>query len=630
MFMEIAQGYEKEPAPFTPYAPVTDRTAWDNLDAEWREKSLTLGESFLGYEFPRIYATDFMDFCRTGNRTRYEDRFFARRYALNALTLAECIEDQGRFLDDIINAVFVLCEESGWQLPPHNTYVRDEPQYILPDSTAPVLDLFTCETGAALAVAYYLLKDRLETVSPFITKRIRHELKTRILTPYLQEHFWWMGNGKEPMNNWTVWCTQNVLLTVFLTEESPAVRRQVLQKACRSVDYFLAEYGTDGCCDEGAQYYRHAGLCLFNIMEVLNAVTDNAFSSLYQEEKIRNIAAYILNVHVSGKYYVNFADCSPIAGRCGVREFLFGLRTGNDALAQFAAQDFVKGRDNSLLLPEDGSLYYRLQAGFTAAQIKAFCRPKTVIAHPEIFYPSAGLFIARDSRLCLAVKAGDNADSHNHNDTGSFTVYKGGKPLFIDIGVESYTKKTFSPQRYEIWTMQSAWHNLPTVNGVMQQDGEQFCATDIRHCFGDTVSEIEMNLEKTWPDAAGLRFYKRCAALHKEKEIVIRDSFAFRDEGLDCSCVTLSLLTCQKPVPISLSSTDGRTAEASGQAALSSPDCEIALAIGDLGTLLVQSGALLDIETVPITDGRLKEAWPEEIYRILIRAKENGFALRIY
>ncbi|MBQ8969943.1 MAG: heparinase II/III family protein, partial [Lachnospiraceae bacterium] len=46
-----------------------------------------------------------------------------------------------------------------------------------------------------------------------------------------------------------------------------------------------------------------------------------------------------------------------------------------------------------------------------------------------------------------------------HNDVGSFTLYKEGKPFLIDLGVETYTKKTFSEDRYEIWTMQSAYHN---------------------------------------------------------------------------------------------------------------------------------------------------------------------------
>lgn len=612
MLFEIAQNYAGELKKFAPYATIDDHRAFCELDEEWRKETVSLGESFLHYEYPRIFATDFMDFSRTGNRVRFEDRFFARRRALDALVLAECVEDQGRFMDDIINGIFAICEESAWQLPPHNSYFRDTPQLLLPDAVAPVLDLFACETGAILATACYLLKSRLDKISPFIVKRVHHELQTRILTPYLTQHFWWMGNGKEPMNNWTIWCTQNVLLSAFLSEQTPEINKQVFLKACRSADYFLEEYGTDGCCDEGAQYYRHAGLCLFNTLEILNAVTDHAFADLYQEEKIRNIAGYILNVHIDDKYFVNFADCSPVAGRCSVREFLFALRTQNPAMAQFAAQDFVAGGIDCLLLPFENNLYYRLQNGFTAAQIKAHCAPDCQVPHPDLFYPSTGLFIARDSSLYLAVKAGDNADSHNHNDTGSFTVYKNGQPFLIDVGVESYTKKTFSAQRYEIWTMQSAYHNLPTVNGVMQKDGEQYCASEVEYSFSDERCEIEMNLANAYPPEAGLRYYRRNAVLQKGKEIVIRDSFAFKGEsGLDSSSVVLSLMTYEKPVS---------TPADSGK---------ICLAIGSLGTLLITSGALLAIEEIPVTDARLQAAWEHELYRTLIQAEINSLELQI-
>lgn len=612
MFSEIAQKYTNEIKCFAPFAPISDRSAWDGLDREWREKSILLGEDFLHYEYPHIYATDFLDFSRTGNRVRYEDRFFARRHALDALVLAECAEDRGRFLDDIINGIFAICEESAWQLPPHNSYERDTPQLPLPDATAPVLDLFACETGAILATAAYLLKDRLDQVSPFIVKRIRHEIKHRLITPYLTRHFWWMGNGKEPMNNWTIWCTQNILLSALLSEESQDTKRQIVLKACRSADHFLAEYGTDGCCDEGAQYYRHAGLCLFNTIEILNAVTDNAFAPLYRNEKIRNIAGYILNVHIGGKYYVNFADCSPVAGRCSAREFLFALRTQNQDMAQFAAQDFIAGADDCLLLPSENNLYYRLQNGFLTAQIKAFCVPGRPVFHPDIFYPSTRLFITRDPVLCLAVKAGDNADSHNHNDTGSFTIYKNGSPLFIDIGVESYTKKTFSPQRYDIWTMQSAYHNLPTINGVMQKDGEQYRAFDVTYRFGDDCSDIEMELANAYPPEAGLCSYRRYAALQKGKEILIRDRFSLKEPGTpEGSGVVLSLITYEKPVLMP---------SASGETLLS---------VGGLGSLNVTCGTLLGIEEIPITDARLKTAWEHEIYRISIQAAGNCLELHI-
>lgn len=626
-FSEIAQRYTNQIEGFAPFAPITDRSAWNGLDEEWKKKTVSLGESYLHYEYPRIFATDFLDFTRTGNRVRFEDRFFARRHALDALVLAECTEDQGRFMDDIINGIFAICEESAWQLPPHNSYKRDEPQLPLPDATAPVLDLFACETGAVLATAGYLLRDRLDRISPFIMKRIRHEIKNRILTPYLTQHFWWMGNGMEPMNNWTIWCTQNVLLSAFLTEEAQEIKRAVFEKACKSADYFLAEYGTDGCCDEGAQYYRHAGLCLFNTIEILNAVSGNAFFSLYEEEKIRNIAGYILNVHVSDKYYVNFADCSPVAGRSGVREFLFALRTKNEHMAQFAAQDFAAAKDSGLLLPSENNLYYRLQNGFTAAQIRAYCKPDCQVPHPELFYPSTGLFIARDSSLYLAVKAGDNADSHNHNDTGSFTVYKDGQPLFIDVGVESYTKKTFSPQRYEIWTMQSAYHNLPTINGVMQKDGETYRASDVQYSFDGGHSEITLNLETAYPPETALLFYKRHAALQKGSGIVIRDSFAFSPEsGLDGSAVVLSLMTYEKPSLTPLTR--------SGDAVCEKPDGDagsgdVLLSVGDLGTLRAINAALLGIEEIPVTDARLQTAWEHAVYRILLQPCGNCLELQI-
>ncbi len=100
------------------------------------------------------------------------------------------------------------------------------------------------------------------------------------------------------MCNWTPWCTQNVLLTVFLHSVLPGTEKAVTLKAAESLDYFLKDYGEDGCCDEGAQYFRHAGLCLDGAADILNQVTDGAFQELYAWDKVKNIASYIFNVHV--------------------------------------------------------------------------------------------------------------------------------------------------------------------------------------------------------------------------------------------------------------------------------------------------------------------------------------------
>jgi hypothetical protein len=54
-------------------------------------------------------------------------------------------------------------------------------------------------------------------------------------------------------------------------------------------------------------------------------------------------------------------------------------------------------------------------------------------------------------------------------------------PTIIDVRVGKYAKVTFSKDRYTIWSMQSQWHNTPTINGVQQKDGTNYFASNITH-----------------------------------------------------------------------------------------------------------------------------------------------------
>ena len=92
------------------------------------------------------------------------------------------------------------------------------------------------------------------------------------------------------------------------------------------------------------------------------------------------------------------------------------------------------------------------------------------------------------------MQAASNGRSHGHNDSGSFIVFHNGEPVIIDPGVEAYTAKTFSPERYTIWTMQSAFHNLPTIGDVMQHEGSPYAASEVKYATSDTAAKILMNL----------------------------------------------------------------------------------------------------------------------------------------
>ena len=223
-----------------------------------------------------------------------------------------------------------------------------------------------------------------------------------------------------------------------------------------------------------------------------------------------------------------------------------------------------------------------------------------VYKRQDIFYPSAGLFITRDDTLYLAVKAGDNDDSHNHNDTGSFTVYKNGQPLFIDIGVETYSKKTFSPDRYEIWTMQSRYHNLPSFGDITQQNGPDFKAADVTWEMTDAYGEISMDIAAAYPDD-GITSYRRQARLDKGQSITITDTYQGQTRP-----VVLSLMTYEKPT---VTGSD--------------------LAIGDLGTCHIEGASNIETECLPITDNRLKQAWHHDIYRTLVTMDGEQLVLHI-
>lgn len=601
MIEELAKNVTNPLSLFIPSPAASDRSFWDGLSSDLKARLVKNGETYLNFTYPSLTATDYMDFLRTGNRDRYQDKQFLRRTALNALVLAECAEHRGRFLDDIINGIYLICEENAWQLPAHNSYLRDTPQLILPDTTKPVIDLFAAETASVLAVAEYVLRDELFAFSPFLSKMVNKNLQERIFTPYVTEHFWWMGDGKSHMNNWTVWCTQNVLLSAFTRPLENEVKEKIFSKACKSIDFFLAEYGRDGCCDEGAQYYRHAGLCLFNCLELLNGITNDSFVSAYEDEKIKNIAAFILNVHVDGIYYVNFSDCSPVAGRCNAREFLFGKRTGNEALMAFAASDYKNSEDP--LTVDEHNLFYRLQTIMNHREMTGYPE-KSSLAHKDLWYESAGLFLARDEHLCLAVKAGDNDDSHNHNDTGSFTIYKDGKPLFIDVGVETYTKKTFSPERYDIWTMQSCYHNLPTFfdgnKRILQQAGADYKASDIQWTLGELECSISMDIKDAYPSPL-ISSYTRRAVLKKGTGITIEDHY----EGALPSPV-LSLMFYEEPV------IEGNT-----------------VFIGNLGKAVITGALSIEKEEIPIRDQRLKTAWNHQLYRLLVTMADSELSLVI-
>ncbi|MBY3595121.1 heparinase II/III domain-containing protein [Rhizobium bangladeshense] len=585
MFSEIAGDLPDSLGDFMPGAVSCDRERWSAVPKAMREAVICDAEATLARAWPLIRASDYREYSANGNRSRFEELYFTRRRMLNDVVLGELVEGDGRFLPKIIDGIFLIAEESGWQLPAHNAYERGGPRLPLPDNSQPIIDLFAAETAALLATIVALLGDALDRVSPEITARAGREIEGRILLPYLGRHFWWMGRGNEKMNNWTAWITQNVLVATFSLKTDQATRRAIVEKALASLDAFLKDYAEDGACEEGVLYYRHAALCLHGALTVLDAAAPGLFATIWQQPKIRNMAEYIADMHVAGHNFFNFADSSAVVEPCSAREYLFGKAVGSQMLADFAAADRAEAERPHL--PGEWNLWYRVQELLAGPQIRVV-EPRP-LPRRDIFYPGIGLFVARDQRFSLAVKGGNNGEGHNHNDVGSVTLYKDGRPFLIDVGVETYTAKTFSPRRYEIWTMQSAYHNLPTFEGIMQSAGEAFGARDVETEFSEKLARISLDISGAYPVEAKLRNYRRAVSLVRGRHVEIVDGY----DG-DKAAV-LSLMTCLPPTIA-----PGR------------------IDLADLGSILVDGAGPIEIDEIAVNDIRLRSAWPEKLYRLRV------------
>ncbi len=462
----------------------------------------------------------------------------------------------------------------------------------------PIVDLFAAETAAQLAWTWYLLKPRLAEVSPLIPERIRLEIDRRVLTPCLtRDDFGWMGlSHRNPVNNWNPWINSNWLACALLIEMDEKRRLAAVAKILRSLDRFLDGYHDDGGCDEGPSYWFRAGASLFDNLDLLDSASKGAMN-FYEVPLVREIGRYIYRAHIHGPYFTNFADAPAKVGIAADLVFRYGRAIGDPVMAAFGAWAAEEQKAGGV---RSDSIGRNLPALFNVNNLRRAPRAQPLVG--DVWLPGIQVMMARRKAgsaegLYLAAQGGHNAESHNHNDVGNFMIYANGRPAIIDVGVETYTAKTFSSKRYEIWTMQSAYHNLPTVNGVMQSAGRQFRATDVSCRIDAASAEFRLDLAQAYPPEAGIQSWRRAFRFDRaNNEIEITDAYSLDKAA---QRITLTLMCANRP------------AEAAGL-----------LKLEDNVRVRYDAAALkASIEEIPLQDGRLRATWGERLWRVLLTAE---------
>lgn len=576
-----------------------DRDFWDEIPESLRSQYILEAEEKLNYDWPVVKATDYLEYIRSGDRR--QGAYAAPQSALMALVMGELLEGKGRFIDQIVNGVWYYSEQSWWGWSAH----LPQPSG-LPDIENPSIDLGVGEITNILSWTWHLFHREFDKIHPLISQRLKNEIMTKAIIPYYErEDFWWMGfDTTRLVNNWNPWTNHNMLTAILIMEDDQEKKLKGVQKVIRSLDVFLNLYPADGGCDEGPSYWGRAGASLYQNLDLLKLATKGQFN-VFDEPLIRNMGSYIYKAYISYPYFINFADADATTGSRPQIIYSYGKDIQDPIMQNFGVylakkQEWGSETPNGkideqlmqlLLLDEIGN------APSANALIGDFWLPDTEVAGARDKAGSTEGFF-------FAAKGGHNNESHNHNDIGSCVLYFDGKPCLIDIGRENYVALTFSSRRYEIWTMQSQYHNVPKINGIEQMQGRQYEAKNTIFSADAKKAVFSTDISGAYTKEAGVEKWVRTYRLVRGKKFTISDQYDLNEILNDPS--TINFVSSCKVTEI-----------APGVLSLAGDGfvLEMKYNVKNVSPL---------IEFNEVTDTKLKNYWPDGITRIVFTIKDLG------
>ena len=569
-----------------------DRKAWDGIPEGFRREIRDLAAVYADVPYPFRSASGFLAFARSGGRQEDEGPYFLRRRKL-CVSLLACCAFPDTDPDPVVDGIWCLCEESSWVVSAHNINpvpgCPEPAEYPLPDVRKPYIDLFSAQTGMILSLAASLLGERLDTVSPLIRARIRGEVRRRILRPFMEtDDFWWMGVLRKDLNNWTPWILSNVMLCAALNPMPVKKMAALLTRACCMLDRWLDTVPADGGCDEGPGYWNMAGGALLDCLCLLETLTAGRVS-FRDDPKVRNILSFPLKADMGGGWFANFADCDARPFISGERLETAGRMIGDPALTALGTRlrgTLADQLNDTPCLSRALDLLFHAPAGETASG-----------APGDSWLPDLQFRLVRRGKWTLACKGGHNGENHNHNDVGSFILMLDGEPAVVDAGNMAYTGKTFSKDRYTLWNVRAAWHNLPVIGGQEQREGAEHAARSV--CC--TPDGMELNLEDTYDPAARVRSLKRSFALSE-------NGLTLADEGVLSGPKAVSWIFLLREKPACA----GNRVRAGGL------------------EIRFPEGLVFESEEIPVTDARMARSWPGSLWRVTLSGGQGAEFRRVF
>jgi hypothetical protein len=430
---------------------------------------------------------------------------------------------------DALRRIFFL--SYAWRMTGKKKYFKKCEEELLSASKFidwnPTHFLDVAEMSMAVAIGYDWLYNDL---SPASRQLISNALITKGLTPSMDDKYNGWLRGK---NNWNQVCNAGVSFGAAAVYESqPALAVQVIERAIKSVQIPMKEYGPDGNYTEGYSYWAYGtsyNVFLISMLEQLFG-TDYGLSQI--PGFLKTPSFYEQVVGPSGKPF-NYSDCGD------------GIEGLQPAMFWFAD----KLKDPSVLWQEKDNL---LQ-GRTMAKWSRFL-PAVMIwgkgVDVSTVIPPATSWVGdgenpvalmrtswNPSAIYIGFKGGTPSAGHAHMDIGSFVMDADGVRWSADLGMQGY--ESMESKGLNIWDMSQGsdrWkvfrytnfsHSTLTVNGGLQiMKGR---ASFTKHSADSLFTRAVMDLGPVY--AGSLAKAERGIAIINKQYVTVRDEIETGDSA---------------------------------------------------------------------------------------------------
>jgi len=497
--------------------PASDREAWDALaETDAYQSVIRRAEGYLDEPLPEQPDELYLDFSETGNRTRWQRVAGQRRGRLAPLVLAECAENDGRFIPAITELVEALCAERTWVMPAHDrSLVNFRGEQV-------DIDLASSAVGWEMATTNWLLGDKL---SDDTRELVARNVSERVLEPYRamyrgeRDRNWWMNTT----NNWNAVCLAGVTGAALAQIDDRELRAECVAAAEHFSQNFLRGFTADGYCSEGLGYWNYGFGNFILLAETIYQATDGGVDLMAQPQ-VAAPATFAARVQILGGVAPAFADCS-INARPDSRWMYYlneRFELGLDRYDDLPLSSTTGGLTTAMIFgfPNSASEGDTIEGANVGLPLRAWFDDAAIL----VSRPAPG----SSTVLGVALKGGNNAEHHNHNDVGSYVVVVEDRPVLMDPGSEVYTARTFSNRRYESNLLNSWGHPVPVVAGQLQRTGREAAAQVLVSDFGEQQDRLTLDLSAAY-EVPELTKLERAFVYDRDGDgsLTVTDSVAF-------------------------------------------------------------------------------------------------------